>query len=195
MKVAIALLAGFIVGTLSGLIFGYSHWRNPDLVEYPEVRAHFLENLIRQTGPVDTLVLGDSIVESTDLSDVCGKTFNAGVGSSMADTASHLAMIALPLLKPKTVVVNVGRNSISRGYSLKQMEAGYLRLVHQLRGYRLILVGIPESPAGTAFIKRTAAQIGAAFVEPVPPDLTFEGIHPTPQGAKLLRLRIAAACR
>jgi hypothetical protein len=183
----------FTIGGLCGVGAGAWRWRNPYLDYYPDVRGAYVLNQIRDSGPVDTLILGDSILESTLLDDVCGKTFNASVGAAQEPKAAEIAAVALPRLKPKTIVVEIGTNTIANGEE-QLFYRRYPALLRQLAGRRLILVGTPRSATVTAYIERTAQEIGAAFIPPVTGNLTKEGVHPTPEGSEVYRRLIAEAC-
>lgn len=187
------LLAGVTLGLGMGASLGAYRWRDPTLSHYATVRARYVKNLIAQSQPVDTLVLGDSISESTLLDGVCGKTFNAAVGGSRIGLDLELARFAIPRLKPRTIIVAIGTTHFANGED-PAFEREYSAFVRQLPA-RKILVGTPRSQMATAFIERTAQEIGATFVMPVTGKLTFEGVHPTPEGAVVYRSRLAAACR
>lgn len=181
------------LGVLVGVAAGAYRWRDPTLTHYPTIRAAYVHNLIAQSGPVDTLILGDSISESTLLDGVCGKTFNASVGAARVPTAYQLGRFAVPRLRPKLVVVEIGTNYFAAGDDA-QFYRDYPILLRQLAGHRLILVGTPRSVKATAWIERTAQALGAQFVPPVTGRLTFEGVHPTPEGGRVYRQRLANAC-
>ena len=194
MKHAFWVLPGFLAGAAAGLGFGVFHWRSAIDAYYPATRAAYVRNQIAQAGPVDTLVIGDSISKSTFLYGVCGRTFNASVGGSTVPVELALARFAIPKLKPKTIIVETGRNYFHHGDN-PAFEPDFHELLSALHGHKLILVGIPLAPKETEFVRRTAQAVGAEFVMPATGNLTIEGVHPTPKGALVYRQRIAAACR
>jgi hypothetical protein len=162
---------------------------------YTQTRAKFVRTALSNAEPVNTLVLGDSISESTWLYDVCGKTFNASVaGAKIADVAS-LAPIAVQRTRPNVIVLEVGTNNLRADpRPSDDFKRQYLALVGSLPG-RKILVGFPNSPAGSSFVRRVAGHIDATYVEPVTGKLTHgSGVHPTREGAMVYRQRIQQAC-
>jgi hypothetical protein len=162
---------------------------------YTQTRTKFVRTALSNAEPVNTLVLGDSISESTWLYDVCGKTFNASVaGAKVADVAS-LAPLAIQRTRPKVIVLEIGANNMRADPSPSDdFKRQYLALVRSLPG-RKILVGVPNSPAASSFVRGIAGHINATYVEPVTGVLTRgSGVHPTREGAAVYRQRIQQAC-
>jgi hypothetical protein len=171
-----------------------NEWRR-DMSEkaYTQTRAKFLREELSNAEPVFTLVLGDSISAMTWLDGVCGTTFNASVpGARIGDVAS-LAPYAIERTRPKVIVLEVGTNHFHTNPSFSDFKRQYAALVRSLPG-RKILVGVPNSPAASSFVRSVANQIEAAYVEPATGKLTRGGTHPTPEGASVYRKRIERAC-
>jgi hypothetical protein len=171
-----------------------NEWRH-DMSEkaYTRTRAKFVRAALANAQPVDTLVLGDSISEMTFLAGVCGKTFNASVAGARVGDVASLAPYAIERTRPKVIVLEIGTNHFYTDPDLSDFEHQYVALVDSLPG-RKILVGIPNSPAASNFVRGVASRIHASYVEPVTGDLTSGGAHPTPQGAVVYRNRIHRAC-
>jgi len=187
-------VGAFGLGACAGLAFGVVHWRRALATEYKQTRALYVERLAEQSGPIDTLVLGDSIAETTLLDGACGRTFNAGVGNARAQVAEEIARIAIPRLHPKSIVVEIGTNYFVYGDN-PEFETDYRELISEMpHDAKLVLVGTPRSETANAFIRQTAQRIGARYVAPITGDLTIEGVHPTRRGAEELRRRIEGAC-
>ena len=193
MRRALWFLPAFLMGASAGLGFGVVHWRRAIDAVYPITRALYLHRQIMEAGPIDTLVIGDSISESTYLANFCGKTFNASVGGATVPIQLPLAKLGVARLKPSTVVIQTGRNYFHAGPN-PQFEPDFRALLAAVRGRKLILVGIPLAPEETEFVRREAQRSGAKFVTPVTGSLTFDGVHPTPQGGLIYRHRLEEAC-
>jgi hypothetical protein len=188
----VAVLAA--VGAL-GFEAGAYQRHHPTTNIYTQVRTNFLRTLLESADPVDTLVLGDSISEMTWMVGVCGKTYNASVaGAKISDVAS-LAPLAIRRTRPKVIVLEVGTNNLwTDPTPSDDFRRQYLALVHSLPGLK-ILVGIPNSPDASRFVRSVADHIHAAYVEPVTGKLTRGGgVHPTREGATVYRQRIHDAC-
>lgn len=189
-----------LAGVLAGGALGpdeYQEWRHGEMSElaYTHTRGNFIRKVLSNAGQVDTLVLGDSISEMTWLNDVCGETFNASAaGATIGDVAS-LAPLAIERIRPKVIVLEVGTNNLwSDPTPTDEFKRQYLELLHSLPG-RKILVGIPNSPAASDFVRSMARQGHTEYVEPVTGDLTQGGgVHPTAEGAAVYRQRIRQAC-
>jgi hypothetical protein len=187
-------------GVLAACALGvdeYNEWRHGEMSEkaYTQTRAQFLRKVLSNADPVDTLVLGDSISEMTWLVGVCGKTYNASMAGAMIGDVASLAPVAIERTRPKVIVLEVGTNNLwADPTPTDAFKRQYLELLHSLPG-RKILVGIPNSPTASDFVRDVARQDHAAYVEPVTGDLTQGGgVHPTAEGAEVYRQRIHQAC-
>ena len=194
MKIYWVFGIALIGGALALALDEANEWRR-DMSEkaYTQTRAKIVRAALANAQPVDTLVLGDSISEMTFLAGVCGKTFNAAVAGARVGDVASLAPYAIERTRPKTIVLEVGTNHFYTDPNLPDFERQYVALVDSLPG-RKILVGVPNSPAASSFVRSVASQVHATYVEPVTGNLTSGGAHPTPEGAVLYRHRIHQAC-
>jgi lysophospholipase L1-like esterase len=144
-------------------------------------------------GTVDTVALGDSITEMNALDDLCGTTFNAGVGGATINDLRRFVPGVLKATRPTRIVLAVGTNDVLLGGErVAQFRANYLALLDSLPVRPFALVGVDRGD--DAFIQTEANRIGAAYVPPVAKSLTYDGIHPTRAGLKLWRERVRAVC-
>ena len=189
-------LGSLVAAFALGLSLGAHNWRHGSGPRYAQARTTHVLAALSLADPVDTLVLGDSISESTWLDGVCGKTFNASVaGAKIADVAA-LAPIAIQQTRPKVVVLEVGTNNMwTDPKPSDDFKQQYFALLRSLPGEK-ILVGVPNSPAASRFVRSVASSIDAAYVQPVTGELTRDGgVHPNREGAAVYRQRIQEACR
>jgi hypothetical protein len=191
------LLVGALLAAVGAMGYkaGAYQRHHPTTKLYTQVRGNFVRTALENAEPVDTLVLGDSILEMTPLFDVCGRTFNASVAGARIENVAALAPFAIQRTRPKVIVVEVGANHFFTDADLAGFERQYAALLRSLPG-RKILVGVPNSAEASGFVRAAASEIGAAYVEPVTPGkLTRNGgVHPTPIGADVYRQRIRLAC-
>jgi lysophospholipase L1-like esterase len=146
-----------------------------------------------QTGKVDTVVLGDSIAEMNELDDLCGATFNAGVGGAAIEDLRRFAPAVIRMTRPARIVLAVGTNDVLLGGPhVARFRTAYAALIDSLPIAPFVLVGVERGD--NAFIRSEAERIGAAYVPPVARSLTYDGVHPTAAGLKLWRERVGAAC-
>jgi lysophospholipase L1-like esterase len=160
---------------------------------YSETRMGFVRTALSAAEPSDTLILGDSVSESTWLDGVCGRTFNASVGGAFVKDVAALAPEAVRSIQPKRIVLEVGANNLWGGRTDPTFRRDYRALVKSLPA-KLSLVGVPNNTEADRFVRSVAQKIGAAYVEPVRGNLTIDGVHPTTEGARVYRSRIAASC-
>ncbi|ANU07148.1 SGNH/GDSL hydrolase family protein [Paraurantiacibacter namhicola] len=179
-----ALLTGLLIGDLRG-----------ESPPYASARTPFVKVLAQQYGPADTLVLGDSLVEQTYLAGACGRTFNAGIGGARTQQAMQALPGLLEATQPRTVVIAIGANHFAAGDEMEDFRRLYPQLVSMAGGYDLILVGVANSPAASAFVAQTAKERGARYVQAVTGPTGPDGLHYTATGSKRLREAIAGACR
>jgi lysophospholipase L1-like esterase len=133
-------------------------------------------------------------MESTWTDGACGRTFNAGTAGAKAEDVRQLARKILPQLKPSIIIVSVGANHFWIGdRGLPEFRAQYRKLIADLPEARLILIGVPNSNAATAYVKELAGQIGARFL-PAAKGSMPDGVHLTPSDASRLRGSIQQAC-
>jgi hypothetical protein len=183
-RVFAALLAGVAIGVGAGAL----RWRHEYPPPYNETRSGFVRTALGVAGPVDTLILGDSVGESLWLD--CGRAFNASVGRSTVSDVAALAPLALRV-KPKTTILIVGANDNWEEFS-PQFERDYSALVRSLPG-KLILVGVPNNARADAVVRSISRRSAeAAYIQPAMQ--TSDGVHPTVEGATKLRGRIEQAC-
>jgi lysophospholipase L1-like esterase len=175
---------------------GYSRWHRPPPPTYAETRAGFVRLNADLAPPVDFVALGDSITESVYFGQICGTWFNAGVGGAKVDDIAGIARYVLPKLKPKTILVAVGTNDFMAGGTLPDFERGYLALLAALPPAKVILMGVPNSAAASAFVRSQAATRGFRYVKPITgAGFTIaDGVHLTDAGARLYRDRVKVAC-
>ncbi len=172
------------------------HLRRP----VPETRESYIAeretNMLAraaQTGKVDTIVLGDSIAEMNKLDDLCGATFNAGVGAAAIEDLRRFAPAVVRMTRPSHIVLAVGTNDVLLGGAhVARFRADYAALVDSLPVAPFALVGVDRGD--NQFIKSEADRIGATYVPPIAGSMTYDGIHPTAAGLKLWRERVGAAC-
>ena len=146
-----------------------------------------------QTGKVDTVVLGDSIAEMNNLDELCGTTFNAGVGGAAIEDLRRVAPAVLRSTRPTHIVLAIGTNDVLLGGDhVRHFRANYAALVDSLPVAPFALVGVGQGD--NQFIQAEAEWIGAAYVPPIAKSMTYDGIHPTAAGLKLWRERVGAAC-
>ena len=182
-----ALVIVALGAALAGVKLG-RHMVHP--LSYESQREKFVLVQAAVEGPVDTLVLGDSITESNDLDGLCGTTFAAGIGGAKIADIRRVAPTLIHLTHPKRIVLAIGTND-AWGES-KSFRSDYDELLSSLPMKPSILVGIHNGD--NAFIAAQARKIGAAYVPPIPANMTWDSYHPTPDGARLWRSNVARAC-
>ena len=183
----VALGVGLLVAVF---ILGITVANRDKQPSYSAVRGSYVATALAASGPFDTLVLGDSIGESIPWD--CGRTFNASVGGAKVQDVARIAPLAVERTRPATVILEVGAN-----HFWDAPDAGFAPAYEKLArsfGSRLILVGVPNNEDANRGVRRLAQELGAAFLEPIPANLTTDGVHPTPAGARHLRDRAAKIC-
>ena len=193
MERLLAILLLFGSGTAAGA--GWFEFRDYDPPPYAQARAEFVVQLARQHGKADTLVLGDSLIEQTDLTDACGRTFNAGIGGArIADVAGALPDL-LAATQPDRVVLAIGANHFAAGDEMPVFERDYAPLVDALGKRQVILVGVVNSAAASRLVEAEAERRGMPYVAPVVGHTKADGLHHDVEGSQLYREAIAAGCR
>lgn len=193
----VALVGGALAASALALNEAYEWLRGESSdPTYTKYRATHVRAALSTAMPVNTLVLGDSISELTWLDGVCGTTFNASVAGARIGDVASLAPVAIQQTRPKVIVVQVGTNNLwTEPTPSDDFKRQYLALVQSLPPGGKILVGIPNRPAASNFVRSVASDIGGAYVEPVTGKLTRDaGVHPTREGAAEYRQRIQRAC-
>lgn len=144
-------------------------------------------------GPVDTLIVGDSIVETNVIGDVCGKTFAAGIGGATLSDLTRVVPALVKFSRPKMLVVAAGTNDMLQGHGFgATFENRYRALLGILPVRPFALIGVQGGD--NTFIANTARSIGARYIAPVPKATTRDGIHPDARGARIWRDRVVSAC-
>ncbi|WP_157217793.1 SGNH/GDSL hydrolase family protein [Flavisphingomonas formosensis] len=146
--------------------------------------------------PQNFVALGDSIVESVYLSDVCGTSFNAGIGGGKIGDVQFLAESILKRLRPHMILVAVGTNDVWAGAGIAEFRQKYSELLNHLPVAKTMLMGVPNSAAASATIRDLAVAHSFTYVAPVTgPGLTVDdGAHLKSLGAIVFRNRIERAC-
>ena len=176
----ILLVAAFYAGR-------HTAWREPG---YESQREKFVLVQAALSGPVDTLVLGDSITESNLLDGLCGKTFAAAIGGARVADMLRLAPTFIRLTNPKRIVLAIETNDTWQ--RSKTFASDYAKLLRSLPIRPFVLVGAKDDTTGV--IPSYAKAIGADYVPPIPSNLTWDGHHPTPAGARWWRDSVARSC-
>lgn len=161
---------------------------------YSEQRRVFVTHLARQNGPADTLIIGDSIVEQTDWSGVCGTIFAAGVGGARFRDIDPVLDSWLEEIKPKRIVLIIGQNYFANGDEYDAFRKAYGEILNRLEPYEVVLVGLTNSARGTRFLRKVAASNGLNFVEMPEGHRWPDGIHLTAEGSKRLAAAIDRGC-
>jgi lysophospholipase L1-like esterase len=125
-----------------------------------------------------TLVLGDSIVEQQRALELCGPTFNAGIGGYTAGQWRISAGPLIAMLKPSRAVIALGTNDQQQSVP-QQFRENYAAILNQLRGVKVVAVGIRGGKLDT--------DIAALGVRVVPwpvaeTDMLEDGLHLAPAG-------------
>jgi hypothetical protein len=190
------VLAGAAISFIitSGAAIGYMRWGQPtEMQTYVHYRSINLVSQAEAFGKVDTLVLGDSIVEGNALDGLCGRTFAAGVGGGGVEDLNRIVPALLAATTPHSIVVALGTNDVLEHKGEGQpFRDRYAHLISTLPVKPFALVGIAQGQ--NEFIRHVAYKIGAVFIPPIAPALTKDGIHPTRPGLKLWRERVSAVC-
>ena len=192
-RILIVLLM-FSGGTLTGV-----NMVDPEPVvvqelDYPDTRAFFVNRLAEQFGKADTVLLGDSLIELADFRHACGRTFNGGIGGGrISDIVQHGPHI-LEHTKPETVVLAIGANHFILGDEIELFRDTYPALVDSLSNYRLVLVGVQNSAAADAFVRKEARRIGAPYVAPIDGPFLEDGLHHAEEGKRNYRRAVQSGC-
>jgi len=157
---------------------------------YESQREKFVLVQAELMNPSDTIVLGDSITETNVLDGLCGKTFAAGIGGALIDDMQRLAPTLIAKSGARMAVLAIGTNDVID--RKPRFDDRYRKLLDSLPVKPFALVGVHNGD--NAFIVSEAHRIGAAYVPPLPTNLTRDGIHPNAQGARWWKARVAAAC-
>ncbi|QNA84060.1 hypothetical protein G4G27_08715 [Sphingomonas sp. So64.6b] len=192
------LLVAVAMATLIGFVLGRSgRWQ-----DYEQRRLGVMQAIVRQVGPGQMLIVGDSIVEMQSLPEICGLVpINAGISGARSQDLLGFSSAAIALTGPSRIVFAVGVNDLLQGTDLKQWTAQTTELVDQWRG-KPIIIGITAikkaDPAMAermnAVLRDLATKRGGIFVKGLSAPETYDGVHPSRAGAKAWQQRLAAAC-
>ena len=153
-------------------------WYHPTLHHAPS-REVVIEQHLAQL-PDAAVIVGDSLTERSPIRELCGlPVVNAGIGRA---TSASIMPVARMVKGRPLVVLAIGVND---GDSF---EADYRALVAELRPD--IVVGVTARRERNALIRESAP----VFVEPLPPELLYDGVHYTPEGGHEWRRRLEGAC-
>ncbi|ANU08821.1 SGNH/GDSL hydrolase family protein [Paraurantiacibacter namhicola] len=161
---------------------------------YPQGRSHYTRQQAAHFGKADSVIIGDSLVEQTDFSGVCGRTFQAGLGGSSAVDAINALPAIVQHTDPKVVFIAIGTNYFTSGDQLADLENEYPYLIDAADGRQVVLVGIHNSDKGDAFIAALAKDAGYEFVAMPEGPLMMDKLHFTTEGSERFRQAIAEAC-
>lgn len=187
-----AILLLFGSGTAAGA--GLFEIRDYDPPTYPEARSPFVIQLAEQFGDADTLVVGDSLVEQTDLSAACGRTFNGGIGGARIQDVQAALPDLLASTTPEKLVIAIGANHFAAGNEIDDFRLLYPELIDGLAGRELVLVGISNSAEANAVVAEMAEERNIPFVDPIEGPLKPDGLHHTVEGSRAYREAIASGC-
>ncbi|MGY4396083.1 lysophospholipase L1-like esterase [Sphingomonas sp. UYAg733] len=192
------LLLALAVATLIGFVLGRSgRWQ-----DYEQRRLGVMQAIVRQMGPGQMLIVGDSIVEMQSLPPICGLVpINAGISGARSQDLHGFATAAIGLTGPSRVVFAVGVNDLLQGTDLKQWTAQTTELVDKWRGEPIIIgiTAIRNADPATAnrmnaILRGLAMGRGGIFVKGLSVQETYDGVHPSRAGARAWQERLAAAC-
>ncbi len=190
LAISVAALAGFMLGR---------HGRGD---VYEQRRLGVMQTIARQAGPGQMLLVGDSIVEMQALPPLCGLTaINAGISGARSTDLVDFAESAIALTRPSKIVFAVGVNDLRHGTGLDAWTARTTELIGLWPG-KPIIVGITplkDRDRTTAermndVLRHLAKARGGVFVTGLTSQETFDGVHPSPAGAKAWQARIDGAC-
>lgn len=153
-------------------------WHRPALL-HANTRQGVIEQHLAQL-PDAAVIVGDSLTERSPIRELCGlPVVNAGIGRATSASIMPVARMA----KGRTLIVlAIGVND---GDSF---ETDYRALVDELQPD--IVVGVTARRERNALIRESAP----VFVEPLPPELLYDGVHYTPEGGREWRRRLEGVC-
>lgn len=152
-------------------------WHHPALL-HAVTRQVVIEQHLAQL-PEAAVIVGDSLTERSPIREMCGlPVVNAGIGR--ATSASIMPVARMAKGRP-LIVLAIGVND---GASF---EADYRALIDELRPH--IVVGVTAHRERNELIREAGI-----FVEPLPPELLYDGVHYTAEGGREWERRLEAAC-
>lgn len=153
-------------------------WHHPSLL-HANTRQGVIEQHLAQL-PEAAVIVGDSLTERSPIRELCGlPVVNAGIGRA---TSTSIMPVARMVKGRPLVVLAIGVND---GDSF---EADYRALVDELQPD--IVVGVTARRERNALIRESAP----VFVEPLPLELLYDGVHYTAEGGMEWQRRLKAAC-
>ena len=172
------LAAALAIGISIGVGLGALRWRLP-LRHLQQARLWMIMQHAKQMPGGGTLVLGDSIVEQQRELELCGPTFNAGIGGYTAGQWRVSAGPLIEVLKPSRGVIALGTNDQQQSVPEQQFRENYAAILNQLRGVKVVAVGIRGGKLDTVI-----AALGVRVVPwPVAEtDMLEDGLHLSPAG-------------
>jgi lysophospholipase L1-like esterase len=146
------------------------------------------------------LLFGDSIVERQYLPTLCGlPVFNVGLSSSRIQDHEPMLKDLVSITRPRWIIVSSGANDVMRGTPIADWRRSVRNLL-EVSGKRTIVFGIPAGSGNNAsayndVLAAEAAAFGAAYIEPLPSELTTDGVHPSGAGYKEWAHKASVACK
>ena len=182
---------------LLGTVFIASAWGTREYYfskyePYSSNKFQFLKSSAKMAQEVETIVIGDSIIESMYFVDgKCGKTFNAGISGSTINDWNKYQEKLLKNISFNNLIVGIGTNDSLRG---NDISISYPRFIKSLPSKPKALIGVTGSKDYNFIIQQTALEVGADFIAPVDKENTYDGVHPNSQYLSILRNQIYKSC-
>ncbi|RDC59695.1 hypothetical protein HME9302_00887 [Alteripontixanthobacter maritimus] len=182
----------FASGSLAGA--GLFQLNDYDPPAYPDSRTPFVVNLAQQFGKADTLVLGDSLIEQTNMDGACGTTFNGGIGGARLQHAIKAAPELIQATDPDTIVIALGANHFAAGNEIGDFRRLYPQLLELAGERELVLVGVPNSDVASRNVAALARKTGATYVPAIKGPTGPDGLHHNAEGSRAYREAISQGC-
>jgi lysophospholipase L1-like esterase len=213
-------LAALVLGLALGV--GVMKLRWPHL-EYSHLdgRSAAIASHAALAGPIETVVVGDSLVERAVIPALCGgSVLNAGIGGARVH---EIDLTMTEPARPKRIVIAVGVNDAQTAdrFDLNLFASSYAHLVDQAKARAAsVSVGLvgpiaSTGPLGSGHysrdrigqmngaIRKVAAARGVRVIDfpaalgsngDLPAAYTRDGVHLTPEGYKPWLAALAQAC-
>jgi len=191
----LALLGAFTIVVVSATtIAARTHWHDPDM--YLDRRTAIISEQIAQLTVSEepfAVVLGNSLVERGQTSEICGLTaVNGGIGRARVGDLMDLAEIAR-VGHPEIRVLSVGVNDSTAGVSLDEFSKKYADLVSVFEPTHVIGITGDRRDQFNAMIQDVASR--ATYIEPLEAEwLQGDGVHYTIEGFAEWNRRLSEAC-